>query len=396
MKGTGERLQRNKRSFLAPRRVLPVVLAAAVSWAFLSCGRISSRIPPEVEGVVERIGQRYAPDRRVTLYEIHLHKKGDQIIVSGELIDGKLESVLLDSLRRLGARYEFVDNIRVLPGPELAPKSYGIVDVTVANIRREPKNQAELVNQAVFGTVVRLFKREKGYFYIQNWDRYLGWMSKASFQQVDSLRAGAWRTGDRLVVTAEYAKVWSRPGGKGELLARVVPTSVLLKRGREGSYYQVELPSGTLGYVAAAAVLPESQLNRIHPTREGIVKTAKSFLRVPYLWGGTSVYGFDCSGFVQTVFRLNNVSLPRDASQMVRLGTEVSPGEHFEKVLPGDLLFFGPKPDRITHVGLSLGGALFIHEDAEVHINSLDPAHPLFNEYRRKTFRKVKRILQDE
>lgn len=85
--------------------------------------------------------------------------------------------------------------------------------------------------------------------------------------------------------------------------------------------------------------------------------------------------------------------LPRDASQIVREGVNLPAGDHFENLLPGDLLFFGAQPERITHCGIYMGDRLFIHSDGSVHVNSLNPNHPLYNEYRYKTLRKTKRIL---
>ena len=89
---------------------------------------------------------------------------------------------------------------------------------------------------------------------------------------------------------------------------------------------------------------------------------------------------------------MNNIHLPRDASQQVHEGELVEPGEHFENVLIGDLLFFGPTAERITHVAIYLGDRHFIHNDSLVRINSLNPEDPLYNEYRLNTLRAIKRI----
>ena len=115
---------------------------------------------------------------------------------------------------------------------------------------------------------------------------------------------------------------------------------------------------------------------------------------IPYLWGGHSTKAMDCSGFTGTVFKTHGYQLPRDANMQVKLGEEIIPDENYSNVLPGDLIFFGP-PNRITHVGICLGGPLFIHESGDVHINSLDENDELYNEYRKKTLRSIKRILKN-
>ena len=123
-----------------------------------------------------------------------------------------------------------------------------------------------------------------------------------------------------------------------------------------------------------------------------IIERAKKMMGIPYLWGGNSTKGMDCSGFTGTVFRSEGYQLPRDANMQVKLGNEVVPEDDYSNILPGDLIFFGP-PDRITHVGICLGGSYFIHCSGDVHINSLDEKDELFNPYRKRTFRLIKRII---
>ena len=113
---------------------------------------------------------------------------------------------------------------------------------------------------------------------------------------------------------------------------------------------------------------------------------------IPYLWGGKSSKANDCSGFTQTVFRANSVQLARDARQQALQGLEIVTDSTFSNVRPGDLLFFG-SGERVTHVGLSLGGYNFIHQDRDVHIDSFDSNADNFNSFRKKTLKKITRVL---
>jgi cell wall-associated NlpC family hydrolase len=131
---------------------------------------------------------------------------------------------------------------------------------------------------------------------------------------------------------------------------------------------------------------------------ESIYHTAETLMGIPYVWGGTSIKGLDCSGFTKIIFQLNGIQLPRDASQQVHVGELVDIEDGFDKLLPGDLLFFGIKnpnsqKERITHVAIYLGNLDFMHASGRVRINSFNRSKSNFAENRFKTFIKAKRIL---
>ena len=111
-----------------------------------------------------------------------------------------------------------------------------------------------------------------------------------------------------------------------------------------------------------------------------MIGSGERLMGFPYLWGGTSSKGMDCSGFVKTVCFLNGVILERDASQQIHHGLEVDLSSGWDKLRVGDLLFFGSKePCRITHVGIYIGNSEVMHESGSVHINSLDKNSANYN-----------------
>ncbi len=115
------------------------------------------------------------------------------------------------------------------------------------------------------------------------------------------------------------------------------------------------------------------------------MRAARMFLGVPYLWGGTTPNGFDCSGLVQRVYGFFGVDLPRDADQQGRSGREVA------RARPGDLCFFGRR--RITHVGICLGDGAYLHAYGHVRENSLRPADPAYLEEVSRLYRFTRRVL---
>ncbi len=359
------------------------------------CQRISLQVPPYLKNVVKNVKKNYAPDSRIELFDIHLEKKGDQVIISGELTNSQHKKILLDSLQAVSQYYDFLDNITVLPSKELQSQNFGIVYVSVANQRKNPKHSAELVNQTLLGTVLKLYKKEGGFYFSRNKDQYLGWVSGASMIEIDSSAASEWENAPHVVCSANYAVVFENPDPASNVVVDLVPGAKLKKLSLAGKWFNVETPDGRRGYVESKLVINEDNYLQIVTQKSRLIKTAKNFLGIPYLWGGTSAKGFDCSGFVQTVFSMNNSALPRDTNQMVKLGKVIDLSDGLTTLLPGDLLFFGPNEKIMTNVAIYIGDKQFIHSSGWVHINSLDPQHQLYNECRHKNLRTARRILDE-
>src|SRR5690606_15830098 len=176
----------------------------------------------------------------------------------------------------------------------------------------------------------------------------------------------------------------------------------LRKSGETGHYTAVLLPDGRSGFVPTEEMQSlEDIAGTDLPSWDEIRTTAFHFMGRPYLWGGTSGKGVDCSGFTKMVYYLNGLELPRDASQQVRSGLEVPLDEHLSQLQPGDLLFFGykgqdGKPDRVTHVGIHLGHGRMIHSSQRVQVQSLMPEDPDYAPERRETLLTAKRMIVDE
>ncbi|MFN7142086.1 MAG: NlpC/P60 family protein, partial [Limisphaerales bacterium] len=260
----------------------------------------------------------------------------------------------------------------------------------------------ELGTQVLMGHIVRIWKREGGWYYVQSSDRYLGWCDDDSFTRVTKEQVNQWNASPRVMVTDYEDRVWQQPGGKrrGNLpVTDVVAGNILKKTGEDGDWFKVQLPDGRSGYLSKASAenFDEWKASR-NATGESIEEAAKSLLGVPYLWGGTSTKGVDCSGFTKTVYLMNGIHLLRNASHQARQGTDVPLDANFANLRKGDLLFFGTKaangkPERVTHVGIYLENKEFIHASGLVRINSLDPKSPIFDERRLKGLLRARRYL---
>jgi hypothetical protein len=223
-----------------------------------------------------------------------------------------------------------------------------VVRRDVADIRATPSAASELVDQAHYGENVVLLGERDEWRYAQGGDHYLGWA------QLDDL---AVFTGyaERFLVAVLLADVRDAPRSDAAVIGHL-PAGTSLPNGepRGDGWHEIHPgPGWRTGYVAPTDLADVRRLPHHYPTADDYLKTAESFIGIPYLWGGTTALGLDCSGLVQQVYRLNGVALPRDADQQAMLGRRV------DTARAGDLMFFGAA--TVTHVALATGEAEFIH-----------------------------------
>ena len=251
--------------------------------------------------------------------------------------------------------------------------------------------------QAILGTPLQILKKRRGWYYVQTPDEYLGWTDDHIVMMTPE-EMKAWSGKPKVIVTTELTFTRQRPEKTSQTVSDVVAGALLALKGQSGGFYEVEYPDGRTAFARREMGSPMPEwLNKAKDTPETIVATAQRFMGLPYFWGGTSAKGMDCSGFTKTVYFLNGVLLPRDASQQVLVGELVDTTGGIN-LKPGDLLFFGSRerPDRqerVTHVAISLGGKRFIHASTEVRINSLSPGDADYSEHRDEGFLRAKRII---
>ena len=148
------------------------------------------------------------------------------------------------------------------------------------------------------------------------------------------------------------------------------------------------LEGKTLLSMGSEVEFPAVASRRSHDVRESIALTAKEFLNIPYLWGGKSFFAVDCSGFVQLVYKIHNVKMPRDTYQQAEIGETLS---FVEESQPGDLAFFENSEGKIIHVGIMLDNQKIIHASGKVRIDTLDSSG-IFNKEMNKHTHKLRVI----
>jgi cell wall-associated NlpC family hydrolase len=290
--------------------------------------------------------------------------------------------------------------VTLLPEQSLGGEIEGLVRVSVANVRANPAHGAEMVTQTLMGWPVRVLKRQGGWNLVHTEpDGYLGWIEDLQLARVNGDTRQAWGAAPRVVVTATHAIARSQPDPAAEPVTDLVLANVLKSIGASSEWRHVELPDGRRAFVPQGAVQDYAGWKSARQARpDAIAQTASRFMGVPYLWGGTSANGFDCSGFAKTVFHLHGIDLPRDTDQQARMGAPVPIDHEFTALRTGDLLFFGTaatpdRKERVSHVGVHVGNREFVHASGLVRRNSLDPASPMYDEGLRKRLLHIRRVL---
>ncbi len=230
---------------------------------------------------------------------------------------------------------------------------FGIVCLSVIPVRETSSHRAEMVSQLLFGETVTILKEEPNWLYISNTaDHYLGWVERKQITLISTDDYNYWNSIPKLVACK--------------------PMDIITVNGN-----QTILPAGSIVPMNSSFTLSSTTFNHNIKQKEKspITVVTNDFINAPYLWGGKTLMGFDCSGFSQVMFKIAGIDLPRDASQQSNLGTTV---DFIEEVIPGDLGFFDNEEGKIIHVGIFLSTSQMMHASGCVRIDKIDH-HGIYN-----------------
>ncbi len=379
------------------KRLNTIVLGLFTFLLFEACGEQTKQIPFDDE--IAAIKTKFAPDKRVALFDVSaLQQKGD-IILKGESNLPDALDALKGKLATLNVRV--IDSVQLLPSEALDGKTQAVINISVANLRSNPKHSAELATQGTLGTPVKVLKEAGGWYYIQTPDKYLSWVDDGGITLMEPQRFEDWKTGDKIIYTKTYGHAYV-DSGENEVVSDLVAGNVLEFVKLAANHFVVAYPDGRIAMVRFdEAESYSGWIQKMDPTPENLVATSKTLTGVPYLWGGTSTKGMDCSGFTKTVYFLNGMVIPRDASQQVHTGRQIDENRNFDHLKKGDLLFFGRKAtdstkEKVVHVGMWIGNDEFIHASNMVRVSSVDPNALNFDEYNLNRYLRTKRILKEK
>lgn len=302
-------------------------------------------------------------------------------------------SVADEVVRRLHLSGDEARRLRVTRLPRADVPAEMIASSSVADVRRSPSHPSELVSQAVMGDRVLPLKSEGEWFLVRMEDGYIGWIRSWHLLETTAAARDAFQARASHRIAVNSSEALSGPSAEALPVSDlVIGTPVVVTASASRGWVAVELPDGRAGFVRE----PHIELRPVGrpASRERLVATGLRFLGIPYLWGGSTPKGFDCSGLVQRIFRLQGVVLPRDSDQQARFGREKRVAS-LDDLLPGDLLFFGRPSQRVTHVAMVLPGREFLHAYGQVRVNSLDPEHPQYEPNLARDWRATRDPLAD-
>lgn len=275
-------------------------------------------------------------------------------------------------------------------------KRMAVVEFSTAYLRLKPDYESPLETQELMGTVVEITAEEGYWREVITPQPYKAWCTDQGLVEMTEEELKAYQEAPKVIYQELYGHIHTKPSAKSPTICDLVGGDVLRmadpSRKLKGKWTKVMLPSGKTGYVPSkelkhhnsfvSIAMGEGSAESISPeVTEAIIAQAERLLGVPYLWGGMSAKGVDCSGLVRIAHIMNGILLPRNASQQIKCGDKVD----LKDLQRGDLVFFGTpatdeKPMRITHVGIYLGDNRIIHSSHRVRVNSLIPEDPDYYE----------------
>jgi len=353
--------------------------------------------------ISNEVKKEFAPDKRSVYFNYQI--KGDTI-----LVESTSENALAALDKQVKEIQGFVKVNSLLPAKSLKGMEYGLANLSVCNNRSAPQNAAEMLTQMILGTPVQVLKKVGGYYLVKTPDGYLSYTDGTAVSLMNKDDFEAWKKSKRIIYMQDFGHAFSQPDVNSTRVSDLVKGNILEVLAEQKNYYKVLFPDKRVGFVKKVDAKGFSEWEKSpNPNAGAILETAKTLIGVPYLWGGTSIKGVDCSGFTKTSYFLNGIIIPRDASQQALVGAaidvldadSISVEKCLKNLEPGDLLFFsaakrlGVAGGRVTHTAIYMGKGEFIQAAGMVKISSLVPTASNYDAHQSKTLVSARRFLTE-
>lgn len=353
----------------------------------------------EIQDIISQLEALYVPDKRTVVFNIKVSRRKDKLILQGETSHKEARDQIFIQAAKISVQIK--DDIRLLPDDSVGDKYRGIINNSVEKIHACDSYASEVVSEALLGMLVKILDCKGDWRRIQTPDDYIGWIC-GGVETFTEEELNCYMRLPRIIVTKLYSTSYIHADSQSQTVSDLVIGDKLVITDSRKDFYQVLYPDGREAYVCKTdARLDVDWQESIVLSGERVVETAMQFSGIPYVWGGASSKGLDCSGFTKMVYLLHGINLPRDASQQVNCGKMIDEKKDLNQCRLGDLLFFGSeatsenKRERVVHVGLYIGNKRFIHASDYVKTGSFDPDDELYDAHNANRYLRAKRIIED-
>ena len=375
------------------RFLLPLIVVSAIPLASDAAEprlvRIAREIEPSLQGRPERLQQyishfqrRLGNDPRLFAFRVnHQADESGTVRLSGHVEFSETRSGIAKFLTVLG--FQHIENqVGTLPDPDLGAMKYGRVIASHSYSYDRPQEPRSVVTDCLMGEPLYLLLMEDGHFLAHSGEGYLGYVSADDVEPMDFDSFQSYLDARDVRVIADHT---------------ISPTSVipagalLVSESRDDEVYRCVLTDGKVVAIPSDKCRPALAP---HAEIEHVIASGMELLGTPYVWGGKTSRGIDCSGLVQVAFSTAGLHLPRDSNQQQLLGQLVATRWHRNNLRRGDTLYFVGQNGRIRHTAIYLGAGRYLQaETPVVEISSLDPDDPEYDQRRADSFVFGKRLL---
>nr|WP_321485740.1 C40 family peptidase [uncultured Draconibacterium sp.] len=348
----------------------------------------------ELEQQVDQLINQQIKDKRVDYCNVSVAVNNGKPAITGATVS----KTTFDALKTFASEKRCDFSVELLPDTGFSENPWGVVTISVCNIRSNSRHSAEMLTQAIMGTPVKVYRKDDGWYLIQTPDRYFGWVDGAGIALKSNSEMAEWKNFKKVLYKKQYGFGYAEADVKSSIATDLILDNLLSVVAETAGFYKTVLADGREAFVKKDECMGLDIWYNKSVAAKDVLLTAEKFMGVPYLWGGTSAKMVDCSGFVKSAYYNYGVILQRDASQQTFYGELVDTQNGYETLKPGDLVFFGRKAtedqrESVTHVGLCLGDQEFIHASGKVRVNSLNHDSEKYTEHYEKGFVRARRII---
>lgn len=202
----------------------------------------------KVNSIIQTVKEKYAPDKRTAVFNLEATESENKIIIKGETNIDQAEFEFIKLMDDADIKFE--KQIELLPSEKLGEKKFGVINLSVANIRSKPDHPAELATQCILGTPIKILKKgEDGYYLVQTPDNYIAWLDDDGFTFMTQDQLSEWKSSPKIIYTKEYGFSFSDADMNSQTVSDLVAGNLLKIMGEESNFYFVSYPDGRVAYI---------------------------------------------------------------------------------------------------------------------------------------------------